>query len=95
MGEQPDTDLPKRIGAPATRALIAAGFTRVEQLANVLVSELKQLHGMRPKALSHLQEVLDAKGAGPGLERSMSGIKTRRWSGVQCDGSGADWDAAR
>ena len=62
MGEQPDTDFPAGIGAPATRALIAAGYTRTEQLANVPIAELKRLHGMGPKALGRLQEALGEKG---------------------------------
>ena len=62
MSEQPDTDFPQGIGAPATRALIAAGYTRTDQLAGVPISELKRLHGMGPKALSRLQEALEEKG---------------------------------
>jgi hypothetical protein len=42
--------LPRNIGAPATRALTAAGYTELRQLANVPVAELKKLHGVGPKA---------------------------------------------
>jgi hypothetical protein len=55
----PEVDLPKDIGAPATRALVAAGYTRLAQLANVPLAELKQLHGVGPKALTRLQEELE------------------------------------
>jgi len=55
----PEVDLPKDIGAPATRALVAAGYTRLTQLANVPVAELKQLHGVGPRALARLQDALD------------------------------------
>ena len=53
-------DLPK-IGAPATRALMAAGYTRLEQLTKVSEAELCRLHGMGPKALRILGEALRAR----------------------------------
>ena len=52
----------RNIGAPATRALIAAGYTELRQLANVPASELKKLHGMGPRALKLLQEALEQQG---------------------------------
>jgi hypothetical protein len=55
----PDPGLPKNIGAPATRALTAAGYTSLYQLANVPASELRKLHGVGPKALRLLQEALE------------------------------------
>ena len=58
----PDTGLPRNIGAPATRALIAAGYAELRQLAKVQASELKKLHGMGPKALKLLQEALEQQG---------------------------------
>jgi pimeloyl-ACP methyl ester carboxylesterase len=60
--EQSGDAFPKNIGAPATRALIAAGFSDVRQLANVPATELKRLHGLGPKALARLQEVLEQQG---------------------------------
>ena len=54
-------DLP-RIGAPATRALAAAGFTELGQLAGVPEADLSRLHGMGPKALGVLREALEARG---------------------------------
>jgi hypothetical protein len=58
----PEGDLPKDIGAPATRALVAAGYTRLTQLANVPEAELKLLHGVGPRALARLQDALDQQG---------------------------------
>jgi len=58
---QSDNDFPK-IGAPATRALEAAGYTSLKQLTKVTEAELGQLHGMGPKALSLLREALKSKG---------------------------------
>lgn len=58
----PDTGLPKNIGAPATRALTAAGYTELGQLAGVPAAELGQLHGVGPKALRLLREALQRQG---------------------------------
>jgi hypothetical protein len=58
----PATDFPAGIGAPATRALLGAGYTRLSELAGVPAAELKKLHGMGPKALRILQEELEAAG---------------------------------
>jgi hypothetical protein len=38
-------DLPK-LGAPARRALIGAGYTRLEDLTKAKESEILRLHGM-------------------------------------------------
>jgi hypothetical protein len=58
----PDTGLPRSIGAPAIRALTAAGYTELRQLANVPAAELGKLHGVGPKALRLLQEALMEQG---------------------------------
>ena len=58
---QNNNDFPK-IGAPATRALEAAGYSRLEQLTKVSEAEVGQLHGMGPKALGILRETLKEKG---------------------------------
>jgi hypothetical protein len=51
-----------RIGAPATRALHAAGYTELHQLAKVRRSELTKLHGMDPTALGILEDALNEYG---------------------------------
>jgi hypothetical protein len=61
VSEEP-VDFPKGIGAPATRALVNAGYKNLSQLAGVPVSDLKALHGMGPKALRVLQEALETEG---------------------------------
>ncbi|MDQ6637305.1 MAG: DNA-binding protein [Candidatus Dormibacteraeota bacterium] len=58
----PEVEFPKGVAAPATRALMAAGYTQLRQLAGVPASQLKQLHGMGPKALARLQEALQEQG---------------------------------
>jgi uncharacterized protein YdhG (YjbR/CyaY superfamily) len=56
-----DSNFPK-IGAPATRALEAAGYTNLKQLTKVTEAEIAQLHGMGPKALGTLRDTLKAQG---------------------------------
>ena len=55
------TDLPK-LAAPARRALLAAGYTRLEQLTEVSESEVMELHGMGPNALRALRTALEERG---------------------------------
>ncbi|MEU5240909.1 DNA-binding protein [Streptomyces lydicus] len=59
---EPSDGIPPRIGAPARRALERAGYLRLSQLAGVSESELRQLHGMGPKALHILHDALKAEG---------------------------------
>jgi len=62
MSDETTTDFPRTIGRPATRALVHAGYTRLEQLTSVTEKELLKLHGMGPKALRILRETLAEKG---------------------------------
>ncbi|MEV6070359.1 DNA-binding protein [Nocardia sp. NPDC052001] len=57
-----DSPLPRGIGAPATRALTAAGYRRLEQLAGVSEAELLALHGVGPKAIRLLGAALAEQG---------------------------------
>lgn len=61
MTSTPEHDFPK-IGGPATSALLAAGYTRLEQLAAVREADLLKLHGMGPKAIRILKEALAERG---------------------------------
>ncbi|HUS14793.1 MAG TPA: DNA-binding protein [Chloroflexia bacterium] len=56
------SDLPAKLAAPARRALLNAGYTRLQQLTAVTETELKQLHGMGPKAIRQLEEALAVNG---------------------------------
>ncbi|MCK6581879.1 MAG: DUF1801 domain-containing protein [Anaerolineales bacterium] len=56
-----NSNLPK-IGAPAMRALEAAGYTNLKQLTKVTEAEIAQLHGMGSKALGILREALKTEG---------------------------------
>lgn len=55
-------DLPDKLAKPARRALIAAGYVRLEQLAKLRESELLKLHGMGSKAIDQLRRALADKG---------------------------------
>ncbi|MDL1902019.1 DNA-binding protein [Anaerolineae bacterium CFX9] len=58
----PEHDFPKSIGRPATSALLAAGYTRLEQLSKVREADIKALHGVGPKAINILKLTLAEKG---------------------------------
>ncbi len=60
--DRQETDLPIGLGKPARRALLAAGYRRLEQLGEVSEAEVKQLHGVGPKALELLRRALDDNG---------------------------------
>lgn len=58
-------DLPPGIGAPARRALQAAGYPTLQSLADVDEAGLARLHGVGPKALRVLRAALAERGLGP------------------------------
>lgn len=57
-----ETDLPAGLARPARRALVGAGYRRLEQLARLREPEVGRLHGMGPKALGCLRRALAARG---------------------------------
>jgi DNA integrity scanning protein DisA with diadenylate cyclase activity len=61
MRNQDDTGFPK-LPAPARRALSSAGYTQLDQLAEVSESDLKKLHGMGPTAVTALRAALEKRG---------------------------------
>lgn len=56
-----EVELPK-LGAPATRALATAGYTRLDQLDGVSAASLLALHGFGPKAIRLLREAMAGTG---------------------------------
>lgn len=60
--EQPEAVWPKGLSQPAIRALTGAGYTRVEQLVNADENVIAGLHGMGPKGVRILREILAEKG---------------------------------
>jgi len=61
LPNQDGTGLPK-VSAPVRRAFARAGYTRLEQLAQVPESEIETLHGMGPTGITALQDALDERG---------------------------------
>ena len=55
---EPATNFPAKISSPARRALVAAGYTQLEQLTTARERELLKLHGMGPKAMGLLRQAL-------------------------------------
>jgi hypothetical protein len=66
MGAE-ETDLPK-LAAPARRALLGAGYTRLERLTTVKESEVMKLHGMGPNAMDALRHALRERGLSFAME---------------------------
>lgn len=62
QSEQEKSDFPAKLSNPARRALAGAGYTKLEQLAQVSEAELKRLHGMGPKGVEQLRQTLADKG---------------------------------
>ena len=60
--KESESGLPAGIGKPALRALTAARYTRLDQLAKVQEDDLLKLHGVGPKAIRVLRAALQAKG---------------------------------
>ena len=62
MNKQPanqrEGDLPAGLSQPAQRALAGAGISQLQQLSSFRESEIKQLHGIGPKAIRHLRQAL-------------------------------------
>jgi uncharacterized protein YdhG (YjbR/CyaY superfamily) len=60
------------LAAPARRALSAAGYTRLDQLAQVSEPALRKLHGMGPTAIAALRDALHERGLSfhPGVPAS-------------------------
>ena len=61
-GDEPESDLPAELASPARRALVGAGFVRLEQFTRVSEDEVLKLHGMGSKALEQLRRALAARG---------------------------------
>jgi hypothetical protein len=60
--DRQESDFPSGLAQPARRALVQAGYWRLEQLTQLSEAELKQLHGVGPKAIEQLRRALDANG---------------------------------
>jgi uncharacterized protein YdhG (YjbR/CyaY superfamily) len=61
MRNEDDTGFPK-LSAPPRRALSTAGYTRLDQLAEVSEPDLEKLHGIGPTAIAALRQALQDRG---------------------------------
>jgi DNA-directed RNA polymerase alpha subunit len=57
-----ESNFPAGIGNPATQAFIVAGYTHLEQFTKVSEAELLKIHGVGPKAVGIIRQVLAAQG---------------------------------
>ncbi|WP_304453149.1 hypothetical protein [Nocardiopsis sp. YSL2] len=57
-----ETDAFPGLSEPAKRALASAGYTEPKQLDGVSAAELLRLHGMGPKGIRLLRELLAERG---------------------------------
>ncbi|NIK78978.1 DNA-directed RNA polymerase alpha subunit [Paenibacillus castaneae] len=57
-----EADLSAGLSKPAQRALINAGYLRLDQISKLTEAEVLQLHGMGPKAIDTIRRALAAKG---------------------------------
>lgn len=55
-------DWQRHLSRPAQRALINAGYQTLQQCATASAAELLALHGMGPKGIRILQQLLAAEG---------------------------------
>src|SRR5919198_147570 len=65
-----EIDLPAELASPARRALIAAGYTRLEQLVELNEAEVGQLHGNGPNAHRQLRRALPRRQTAPAARRA-------------------------
>ena len=62
QSDQRESNLPVELGQPARRALVGAGYLRLEQLTEITEDEVKQLHGIGPKPIGLLRRALETLG---------------------------------
>jgi hypothetical protein len=66
----PGSDLTAKLGQPALRAFELAGYTQLEQFRQAQAADLITMHGVGPKAIRLLREMLAEHGWSFADERS-------------------------
>ncbi len=62
VSDEQGSDFPAGLAAPARRALAGAGISNLKQLTKFTESDIKELHGIGPNALSKLHSALAVQG---------------------------------
>lgn len=75
--------LPKNLGAPARRALEAAGINSLQKAARVGLEKLRALHGVGPKALLRLEQAIEALGARSEVEHFLQTVRHSRLEEIE------------
>jgi hypothetical protein len=57
-----DSGLPIGLARPARRALADADYRRLDQIADLSEAEVRQLHGIGPRAFEQLRQALRTHG---------------------------------
>jgi len=70
QSDQGESNLPIELSQPARRALVGAGYLRLEQLTEISEDEVKQLHGIGPKAIDLLRHDLETLGLSFAAEKN-------------------------
>lgn len=65
QGSEAFDAFPKGMGWPATQAVMAAGYTKLEDLAGASEADLLELHGVGPKAIRVIKQALADGGHAP------------------------------
>jgi len=60
--DQQESDLPTELSNPARRALVGAGYVRLEQFTRLSEAEVLRLHGMGPKGVDMIRRALETRG---------------------------------
>lgn len=80
INDNPASDLPAGLAAPARRALNAVGLIRLEQFTGYTEDEVQGLHGMGPKAVGLIRSALTARGLAFALrQQATNSVKQSDW----------------
>lgn len=77
------TEFPASMGKVAPRELANAGYTRLKQLTKISEAELLKIHGVGPKAIRILREMLAEKGMAFGTASKLQVKKEASASAVE------------
>ena len=60
--DQQESDLPAELSNPTRRALVGAGYVRLERFTRLREAEVLRLHGMGPRGIEVIRRALEARG---------------------------------